>query len=152
MTGKGMPAFKTKLLCPADPGKDEAWAFLLLPKAVSDELPRRGRTSVNGTINGHPFLATLDPDGQLGHWLKVSKALQSAAATSVGDVVEIQISPADPEPEPVLPGDLLEALASSPAPGLDPLDRIGKAGQDTGAPGPECMRHAGLGQEARLLL
>jgi len=110
-----MPAFKTKLLCPADPGKDEAWAFLLLPKAVSDELPRRGRTSVNVTINGHPFLATLDPDGQLGHWLKVSKALQSAAATSVGDVVEIQISPADPEPEPVLPGDLLEALASSPA-------------------------------------
>ncbi len=107
--------FKAQLLCPANPGKDDSWAFLVLPKAVSDTLPRRGRASVEGTINGHPFQATLDPDGQLSHWLKVSKELQEAAAVSPGDTVAVQISPADTEPEPPLPDDLREVLATSPA-------------------------------------
>lgn len=108
-------AFKAKLLRPAHPAKDDSWAFLILPKAVSDTLPRRGRTSVVGTINGRPFQARLDPDGQLSHWLKVGKELQEAAAISVGDMVAVQIYPAAPEPEPPLPDDLREALATSPA-------------------------------------
>ncbi|SHH63893.1 YdeI/OmpD-associated family protein [Pollutimonas bauzanensis] len=107
--------FKTKLLRPANPGKDGAWAFLVLPKSASDTLPRRGRTSVEGTINGHPFQATLEPDGQLGHWLKVSEELQEAAAASLGDMVAVQVAPSDPEPEPQVPDDLQEALATSPA-------------------------------------
>jgi len=107
--------FKATLLCPAKPVNDGAWAFLVLPKVASDTLPRRGRTSVEGTINGHPFQATLDPDGQLSHWLKVSKELQEAAAASPGDMVEVQVSPAVPEPEPQLPNDLQEALATSAA-------------------------------------
>lgn len=107
--------FKTKLLRPADPGKDDAWAFLVLPKAVSDTLPRRGRTSVEGTINGHPFQATLDPDGQLSHWLKVSEALQEAAAARPGDRVAVRLSPVIPEPEPQLPDELHAILATSPA-------------------------------------
>jgi len=107
--------FKAKLLRPATPGQDGSWGFLVLPKAVSDTLPRRGRTSIEGTINGHPFQATLDPDGQLGHWLKVSEELQEAAAASLGDMVAVQVAPADPEPEPRLPGDLQEVLAASPA-------------------------------------
>ena len=106
--------FKAQLLCPANPGKDDSWAFLVLPKAASDLLPRRGRASVEGTLNGCPFQATLDPDGQLGHWLKVSKKLQEAAAVSPGDTVAVQISAADTEPEPRLPDDLQEVLATSP--------------------------------------
>jgi hypothetical protein len=70
---------------------------------------------VEGTINGHPFQATLDPDGQLGHWLKVGQALQDAAAVSAGDMVEVLLSPAVPEPEPALPDDLTRALAVSAA-------------------------------------
>ncbi len=108
-------AFKTTLLRPASPGRDEAWAFLVLPKTVSEKLPRRGRTSVDGTLNGHAFHATLDPDGQLSHWLKVSKALQQAAAASPGDTVSVQVSAADPEPEPQVPDDLQRALAASAA-------------------------------------
>lgn len=107
--------FKTELLRPAKPGKNDSWTFLVLPKTASDKLPRRGRTSVEGTINGCPFQATLDPDGQLSHWLKVSKELRDAASANVGDMVTVQISPADPEPEPKLPEDLQEALAASPA-------------------------------------
>lgn len=107
--------FKTKLLRPAKPGKDDSWAFLVLPKTASDKLPRRGRTSAEGTINGYPFQATLDPDGQLSHWLKVNKELREAASANIGDMVTVQISPADLEPEPKLPDDLQEALAASPA-------------------------------------
>lgn len=70
---------------------------------------------MEGTINGHPFQATLDPDGQLSHWLKVSKELQEAAAASPGDTIAVQIFPADTEPEPPLPDDLQDALATSPA-------------------------------------
>ncbi|MDN5843191.1 MAG: YdeI/OmpD-associated family protein [Alcaligenaceae bacterium] len=107
--------FKTRLLRPASPDGDDAWAFVILPKTASDTLPRRGRTSIDGTLNGHPFQAMLEPDGRLSHWLKVSKALQKAAGVSPGDMVMVQISPADAEPEPQLPDDLQAVLAMSPA-------------------------------------
>ncbi len=115
MTKSNASAFRTRLLRPAKPGKEDSWTFLVLPKIASDKLPRRGRTSVEGTINGVPFQATLDPDGRLSHWLKVSKALREAAHANVGEMVAVRISPADPEPEPQLPDDLREALAASPA-------------------------------------
>lgn len=70
---------------------------------------------MEGTLNGYPFQATLDPDGHLSHWLKVSKELREAAGADVGDTVTVQITPADTEPEPKLPDDLQEALAASPA-------------------------------------
>jgi hypothetical protein len=106
--------FKAKLLRPAKPGEDDTWAFVVLPKAASDTLPRRGRTSVEGTLNGYPFQATLDPDGQLSHWLKVSKELREAAEGAIGERVTVRICPAELEPEPTLPDDLQEALAASP--------------------------------------
>src|SRR5690606_5062535 len=84
-------------------------------KAVSDTLPRRGRTSVEGVLNGCPFQARLEPDGQLSHWLKVSQALQREAGASFGDTVTVWVVPAEPEPEPPLPDDLREALAGSEA-------------------------------------
>lgn len=106
--------FKAKLLSPAKPGKDESWTFLILPKSASDKLPRRGRTSVEGTINEYHFQATLDPDGQLSHWLKVSEELREAAGVNTGETVTVEMSPVDPEPEPQVPYDLRKALAASP--------------------------------------
>lgn len=105
---------KAKLLRPAKPGKDSSWAFLVLPKTASDRLPRRGRTTVEGTINGHPFQATLEPDGQLSHWLKVGKDLREASGVHVGNMVALEIAPMKEEPEPKVPADLHEALAASP--------------------------------------
>ena len=68
---------------------------------------------MEGTLNGCRFQATLDPDGHLSHWLKVSRELQQAAGAEVGDTVVLQIQPVDREPEPAIPSDLLEALAAS---------------------------------------
>lgn len=106
--------FKVKLLRPAKLGKDSSWAFLVLPKAASDRLPRRGRTTVEGTFNGHAFKATLEPDGHLSHWLRVGKELREASGVDVGDMVTLEISPAKQEPEPKVPADLRKALAASP--------------------------------------
>jgi hypothetical protein len=106
--------FRAKLLRPAKPGDGPSWAFVVLPKKVSDRLPRRGRTSVHGTIHGHPFQATLEPDGRLSHWLKIGEDLQTAAGIKVDQVISLEVEPVEHEPEPEVPGDLKEALASSP--------------------------------------
>lgn len=107
--------FEAKLLRPATPGEDGPWAFIVLPKSVSESLPRRGRTTVSGTLNGHVFQSTLEPDGQLSHWLKVSQALLNAAGLNIGDVTTVEVEPVAQEPEPEVPADLREALASTPA-------------------------------------
>jgi hypothetical protein len=106
--------FKAKLLRPAKPGGDTLWAFLVLPKDVSEKLPRRGRTTVEGTLNGHRFQATLEPDGQLSHWLKVSKELYEASGAVVGDNITLEIMPVEQEPEPEIPLDFQEALIAAP--------------------------------------
>jgi Bacteriocin-protection, YdeI or OmpD-Associated/Domain of unknown function (DUF1905) len=106
--------FDAILYRPVQQDEDGAWTFLLLPKEVSDKLPRRGRTTVDGCINGHSFQATLEPDGQLSHWLKVGKELQEAAKVLVGDSVAVELSPVEIEPEPVVPVDFEEALKAVP--------------------------------------
>lgn len=106
--------FKAKLLSPAKPEKGSDWVFVVLPKTASEKLPRRGRTTVDGTINGFPFQATLEPDGQLSHWLKVEKDLCESAGVKAGDLVTLEITPTKPEPEPEVPKDLLQALAACP--------------------------------------
>jgi hypothetical protein len=71
-------------------------------------------TTVEGTINSHSFRATLAPDGQRSHWLKVTRKMQDAAGAAVGDVVTLEIISAGKEPEPRVPADLRKALAASP--------------------------------------
>ncbi len=105
--------FKAKLLRPAEPPKGKSWTFLILPKDASAKLPARGMTTVEGLINGHPFRATLDPDGQGGHWLKVDRELREAAGAEAGDDVSLEIAPVAEEPEPEVPADLRKALAAA---------------------------------------
>ncbi|MBH3426374.1 YdeI/OmpD-associated family protein [Pseudomonas alkylphenolica] len=106
--------FEATLLRPAKPGDDASWAFVVLPKDTSEQLPRRGRTTVEGTLNGQPFQATLEPDGQLSHWLQISTALLEAAGAAPGDRVTLELAPVKQEPEPDIPPDFQEALAATP--------------------------------------
>jgi hypothetical protein len=107
--------FTATLLRPAQPGSDASWTFVVLPREVSEKLPRRGRTSIEGSINGYGFQATLEPDGQLSHWLRVDKALRDAAGVDIGDVVALEVAAVEQEPEPELPPDFAAALAANPA-------------------------------------
>jgi hypothetical protein len=107
--------FKAKLFRPAESEKAGSWTFLILPKNASAKLPSRGMTAIEGTINGFAFQATLEPDGQKSHWLKVDRKLSEAARAVAGDVVTLEIAPAAEEPEPEVPADLEKALATAAA-------------------------------------
>src|SRR5947209_16197205 len=106
--------FSATLLRPAATAKAVAWTFITLPKEASAKLPSRGMTSVEGTFNGLAFRATLEPDGQGGHWLKVDRKLRETAGAEPGNVVSLEISPVAEEPEPRVPADLRKALAAHP--------------------------------------
>lgn len=112
----GSIRFTAKLARPKATGGSPAdWAFVILPTDASRKLSSRGQVSVEGTLNGAPFQATLDPDGQGGHWLKIQSELRRAAGATIGDNVSLEIAPLAVEPEPVVPGDLQSALATAPA-------------------------------------
>ena len=104
--------FKAKLHRPAEEGD---WTFLRLPQEASSQMPARSMVSVDGTLNGFPFTATLQPDSEGGHWLKVEPPLSQGARAYAGDEVELEIAPAKVEPEPEVPEDLRKALSSAPA-------------------------------------
>jgi len=106
--------FSAPLFRPAATAKAVSWTFLTLPKEASAKLPSRGQTTVEGTLNGRPLRATLEPDGQGGHWLKVDRKTGEAAGAKAGDVVTLEIAPVAEEPEPKVPPDLRKALAASP--------------------------------------
>ncbi len=105
--------FSATLFRPAATAKAVSWTFLTLPKEASAKLPSRAMTSVEGTLNTFPFRATLEPDGQGGHWLKVDRKMREAAGAIAGDVVMLEIAPVAEEPEPRVPADLRIALAAA---------------------------------------
>src|SRR5258708_14149065 len=71
-------------------------------------------TTVEGTINGFGFRATLEPDGQRSHWLRVNRKMREDAGADAGDLLTLEIAPSGEEPEPRVPADLRKALAAAP--------------------------------------
>lgn len=104
--------FRATLSRPAASPK-VAWTFVALPPTASAKLPARGLVSVTGALNGVPLQATLQPDGQGGHWLKVDRKLREAAGAEAGDHVALEIAAVKEEPEPAVPPDLRKALANA---------------------------------------
>ncbi len=105
--------FTAKLLRPAGTSKASTWTFLTLPPDASAKLPSRGMATVEGTLNGIPFTATLEPDGQGSHWLRVERKLRVAAGAEPGGTVALEIVPSEQAPEPSVPADLRKALAAA---------------------------------------
>lgn len=107
--------FKAKLSRPVAP-QAAPWTFVVLPAAVSKQLPTRSMTTVDATLNGESFQVTLEPDGQGSHWFKVEKTVQKAAGVEAGDTGAFVMTPVEEEPEPKVPADLKKALtANAPA-------------------------------------
>src|SRR5438045_6696429 len=104
---------KAKLFRPAESEEADSWTFVTRPKNASAKLPSRGMTAIEGTINGVPFQAVLEPDGQKSHWLKVERKLREAVGADAGELVTLEIAPAAKEPEPEVPADLKKALATA---------------------------------------
>lgn len=107
--------FSATLLRPrTGAAKGVGWTFLTLPKQAGAKLPSRGQATVEGTLNAAAMRATLEPDGNGGHWLRVDARLRRAAGAEVGDIVTVEIAPVAEEPEPTVPADLRRALAAAP--------------------------------------
>ncbi|MDO8648805.1 MAG: YdeI/OmpD-associated family protein [Candidatus Peregrinibacteria bacterium] len=104
----------TTIRCTAEPFNIGSWTILLLPKSASAKLPSRGMAMVEGTINGAPFQAPLEPDGKGSHWFRVTKAIGDAAKADVGDIVTLAMEPMEQWPEPKVPADVNNALAANP--------------------------------------
>jgi hypothetical protein len=106
--------FSDKLFRAKATEKNGSRALLTLPKSASAKLPSRGMTMVEGTINGFPFRAALEPNGKGSHVLKVNKAMHDAAGADATDKVTVEITRAGEEPETRVPTDLRKALAAAP--------------------------------------
>jgi hypothetical protein len=68
--------------------KDGAFATYLTVPGSAELFGTRRPVKVGGTVDGHPFTATLMPSGEGPHWLPLKKALcaqlgSSAAGTEV---------------------------------------------------------------------
>lgn len=91
--------------------KTDFQTLLEVPEWVSEQFSPHVSTKVEGTINGHPFRAALEPGTPGGHWLRVNKAMLKGAGANAGDTVKLAIL--GPEPEPMVPADLRGALTTS---------------------------------------
>jgi len=112
-SGPSVLRFKARLFRHPETAKARGSSTLLLdvPDVVSKKAHSSGMITVEGTINGHPFRATLEPNTSDGHWLPVNKAMRKGADAGVGDTVQLAIL--EPEPEPIMPSDLRVALTAS---------------------------------------
>jgi uncharacterized protein YdeI (YjbR/CyaY-like superfamily) len=92
--------------------KDQA--ILRLPEDESAKLPSRGQVAVHGTINGHELRTVLEPDGYLGHWMRIDAGLQKAVGIGAGNSAALKLEVTKDWPEPDVPEDVAEALVAAP--------------------------------------
>ncbi len=90
------------------------WTILKLPESASVKLPSRGMALVEGPVNDFPSKIVLEPDGKGSHWFRVDPGLREAANIDSNDTVTIVVEPSKEWPEPEVPLDLKQALASDP--------------------------------------
>lgn len=103
---------------PRRPAFDEPCKVVVLPVDVSEALPSRGLVAVKGQVAGAPVWTVAWPDGQGGHWIKVSAELTGS--------VDVEIAPSKDWPEPDVPSEVMGALAETPA-ALDLWNKINAA-------------------------
>lgn len=103
-----------RLTFEAKPYAIDSWLIVHVPAEVSKKLPSRGMGMATGTINGHPFTAPLEPDGNWSHWFNISGKLQKTAAIHEGDTVTVMFEPTKDWPLPELPKDFVTALKKAP--------------------------------------
>ena len=99
--------FKAKLWSPME-GK--GWTFVTMPGSASEQLPKRGRIAIEGTINGFSFHTSAFPDGEGSHNIQVNGTMRDGAKVATGDTASFIIQPASDSAEFELPDDLSAAL------------------------------------------
>ena len=107
--------FSARLYRPVETNGDESWAFCDLPDDVSEMLPSRGQVAATVEINGVSRLLVMQPNGTGGHWMKVDAELQSATGASIGQQLDISLTPSKSWPDPDVPIDFAKQLEANGA-------------------------------------
>lgn len=90
------------------------WTIARVPFDPAKTWKQIVRLRVSGEINGFAFRTSLFPDRRGGFYLLVNRAMQQAAAVSLGDKAEFRLQP-DLEPrEAELPDELAALLDEEP--------------------------------------
>ncbi|MBW9207800.1 DUF1905 domain-containing protein [Mumia sp. zg.B53] len=72
--------------------KDGAFATYLTVPGSAELLGTRRAVKVTGTMDGHPFAATLMPSGQGPHWLPVRRDLcRAIGKDAAGEPVDVRL-------------------------------------------------------------
>jgi hypothetical protein len=116
---------------------DALWTILVAPFNVYEVFGEKGIVPVRGTLNGHPFRASLRPllpqfrgterpvDSDC-HFIMVNRRMREEADLKVGEAVRIVLE-LDTEPRPVeAPPDLAAALGTDAAAGAA-YERLSKS-------------------------
>ncbi len=106
--GPAVLRFAARLVRHSNTAKNDS-TVLKLPEAIAKKL--HGLTTLEGTINDHPFRAPLDENASGRRSLRVNKAMLKGARAGVGDTVNLAVL--GPEPKLTLPADLRAAFAAS---------------------------------------
>lgn len=87
---------------------------LVLPREASSKLPADATKTVEGTINGFPFRASLQRNRDSHTFIEITTALKDAAGIKDGEAATVEITRVGEEPEPRPPNELHKALTASP--------------------------------------
>lgn len=87
--------------------------IIRIPSAQDKGLPSRGMLMVTGSINGHSFIAPLEPDGKGGHWFELTGGPLDASNLSAGESVSVIMEPSKEWPEPKIDQDILNAISQA---------------------------------------
>ncbi len=113
MPEENQSEFLAKVLQPKK--HDDAFeAFIILPNEVSSRLSRRGRTTVDLVVSSYKFQVTLEPDGNMSHWAKLTNSDLELGKMNVGSEYAFTLIPVACEPEPSVPADLSDAIQQLP--------------------------------------
>lgn len=108
-TGPSVLRFKGCLIRDPQAPRRRSSALIKLPTHIGKKL--RGMTKVEGTINGHPFRASLESSSVGSSSLRVNNAMRNGAGGHAGEIVSLSIL--GPELTPRVPTDLRIALTAS---------------------------------------
>lgn len=90
----------------------ESRKVVKLPLSSSKKLPSRGMVMIQGTINGIPFEAPLEPDGKDSHWFELSDKLSTEIGAAIGQSMSFNIEPINEWTEPLIPNDIMIAITN----------------------------------------
>jgi hypothetical protein len=87
-----------------------------LPPGSVELFGTRAQVSVEGTVNGHPFIGLAFPGGDARHFLNLNTKLRRRLSISEGGRLEFSVRRRAPAADPPVPPELARALAAEPKP------------------------------------